>query len=198
MPDAVERTQLIGALGSRSAHPWHAACGSEVHGDTSQPHERAREGGAARWSEIVALLDLLTPDERLVPGYFRDLVAHLGAWLTEAATQLTYIAAQTYEVRDLDVDARNAEPSRRCAKSPGKGYGGMPLLHAPTCCNIGSRCEFGAIPRIYGYGRLERNTMVSICHDFGRGSPSWSTSGRARRAMSGTRRSWRAPASDQP
>ena len=70
----------------------------------------------ARWSEIVALIHMLTRDERLVPGYFRDpdwsvkdLVAHLGAWLTEAATQLTNIAARTYVPHDLDVDARNAE-----------------------------------------------------------------------------------------
>ena len=59
---------------------------------------------------------MLTRDERLVPGYFRDpdwsvkdLVAHLGAWLTEAATQLTNIAARSYVPHDLDVDARNAE-----------------------------------------------------------------------------------------
>lgn len=70
----------------------------------------------ARWSEITGLLGLLTPEERIVPGYFRDsdwtvkdLVAHLGAWLSEAATQLTSIAARSYEARDLDVDAQNAK-----------------------------------------------------------------------------------------
>jgi hypothetical protein len=70
----------------------------------------------ARWSEISALIHLLTPDERLAPGYFRDpdwsikdLLAHLGAWLEEAATQLTNIAARSYEPHDVDVDARNAD-----------------------------------------------------------------------------------------
>ncbi len=69
----------------------------------------------ARWSEITALIHVLTPDERLAPGYFRDpgwsvkdLVAHIGAWLEEAATQLTNIAARSYEPHDVDVDARNA------------------------------------------------------------------------------------------
>jgi hypothetical protein len=70
----------------------------------------------ARWSEIASLFDMLTPDERLAPGYFRDpdwsvkdLVAHLGAWLEEAATQLTSIAARSYEPHEVDVDARNAD-----------------------------------------------------------------------------------------
>jgi hypothetical protein len=70
----------------------------------------------ARWSEVTALIHMLTPDERLAPGYFRDpdwsvkdLVAHLGAWLEEAATQLTNIVARSYEPHDVDVDARNAD-----------------------------------------------------------------------------------------
>jgi hypothetical protein len=70
----------------------------------------------ARWSEITALIHMLSADERLAPGYFRDpdwsvkdLVAHLGAWLAEAATQLTNIAARSYEPHDVDIDARNAD-----------------------------------------------------------------------------------------
>jgi hypothetical protein len=70
----------------------------------------------ARWSEITSLIHLLTLDERLAPGYFRDpdwsvkdLVSHLGAWLEEAATQLTNLAARSYEPHDVDIDARNAE-----------------------------------------------------------------------------------------
>lgn len=69
----------------------------------------------ARWTEITALIQVLTPDERLAPGYFRepdwsvkDLVAHLGAWLEEAATQLTNIAARSYVAHHVDIDARNA------------------------------------------------------------------------------------------
>ena len=70
----------------------------------------------AHWSEIGALVRLLSRDERIVPGYFsdpdwtvKDLAAHLGVWLAEAATELTNIAANAYEPRDLDVDMRNAE-----------------------------------------------------------------------------------------
>jgi hypothetical protein len=70
----------------------------------------------ARWSEITALIHMLSADERLAPGYFRDpawsvkdLVAHLAAWLEEAATQLTNIAARSYEPHDVDIDARNAD-----------------------------------------------------------------------------------------
>ena len=39
----------------------------------------------------------------------KDLVAHLGAWLSEAATQLASIATRSYQARDLDVDAQNAK-----------------------------------------------------------------------------------------
>jgi hypothetical protein len=70
----------------------------------------------ARWSEITALINMLTPDERLAPGYFRDpdwsvkdLICHLGAWLEEAATQLTNMAARSYAPRDVDIDDRNAD-----------------------------------------------------------------------------------------
>jgi hypothetical protein len=45
----------------------------------------------AHWSEIGALVRLLSRDERIVPGYFRDP------------------AATAYEPRGLDVDIRNAE-----------------------------------------------------------------------------------------
>jgi hypothetical protein len=70
----------------------------------------------ARWSEITALVRILTPEERLAPGYFndpswtvKDLVAHLAAWLAEAATQLADIAALSYVPHDVNVDARNDE-----------------------------------------------------------------------------------------
>jgi hypothetical protein len=69
-----------------------------------------------RWAEITALIELLTPAERLAPGYFadpvwtvKDLVAHLGMWLTEAESQLLSIAARSYVPHDFDVERRNAE-----------------------------------------------------------------------------------------
>ena len=69
----------------------------------------------ARWAEMTALTELLTPSERLAPGYFvdpdwsaKDLIAHLGMWLTEAETQLINIAANSYEPHEFDADRRNA------------------------------------------------------------------------------------------
>jgi len=71
---------------------------------------------SSRWAEIVALVELLTPEEHLAPGYFRDpawsvkdLVAHLGWWHAEARSELLKIATQMYEPHDFDIDRRNAE-----------------------------------------------------------------------------------------
>jgi hypothetical protein len=61
------------------------------------------------------LVRRLTPEECLVPGYYRDpdwsvrdLVAHVGTWLAEAETQFERIGAGTYEGHDVDIDALNA------------------------------------------------------------------------------------------
>ena len=71
---------------------------------------------ATRWSEITALVELLTPLERRAPGYFvepdwsvKDLIAHLGWWQAEARSELRKIATRMYEAHDLDIDRRNAE-----------------------------------------------------------------------------------------
>jgi hypothetical protein len=68
------------------------------------------------WYEIAGVCRSLSPEERLEPGYYRDpdwsvkdLIAHLGMWLAAAENQIEQIGAGTYEHRDLDVDARNAE-----------------------------------------------------------------------------------------
>jgi len=67
------------------------------------------------WYEIVALVQQLTPDECLVPGYYvdpdwtvRDVVAHVGTWLAEAQSQLERMNSGTYEGHDIDVDGLNA------------------------------------------------------------------------------------------
>ena len=66
------------------------------------------------WSEIGDLIRTLTPDERLVPGYFseppwsvKDLVGHLSAWHVEARKQLLDFGAHAYLPHDVDVDERN-------------------------------------------------------------------------------------------
>ena len=84
---------------------------------TQQPHPYALEMAAeqAGWYEIVRLVGRLSPEQRLRPGYYhdpdwtvRDLVAHVGTWLAEAANQFERIAAGTYEGHDIDIDALNA------------------------------------------------------------------------------------------
>lgn len=67
------------------------------------------------WYEVVQLVGSLTPEECLEPGYYedpawtvRDVVAHLGTWLAQAALQLERIRAGTYEGHDVDIDGLNA------------------------------------------------------------------------------------------
>lgn len=69
----------------------------------------------ARWKAITAFVELLSEDERRAPGYYRDpdwsvkdLIAHFGAWMAEARTQLLDIASHSYEPREVDIDERNA------------------------------------------------------------------------------------------
>jgi hypothetical protein len=70
----------------------------------------------AGWAEITELIASLTPDERLVPGYFeeppwsvRDLVGHLSAWQSEAREQLLDMSARSYRPHDIDINRRNAQ-----------------------------------------------------------------------------------------
>jgi hypothetical protein len=67
------------------------------------------------WYEIAALVRRLAPDERLLPGYYRDpdwsvrdVVGHLGTWLAEGATQFERMWAGSYDGHDVDIDALNA------------------------------------------------------------------------------------------
>lgn len=80
-------------------------------------HPYAAEIEAERrgWYELAELVRELTADECLEPGYYRDpdwavrdVVAHLGTWLAEAAIQFERMSAGTYEGHDIDIDALNA------------------------------------------------------------------------------------------
>jgi hypothetical protein len=69
----------------------------------------------SRWKVITAFVELLSEDERLAPGYYRDpdwsvkdLIAHLGVWMAEARAQLLNIAARSYVPHEVDVEALNA------------------------------------------------------------------------------------------
>ncbi len=66
------------------------------------------------WYELAELVRVLTPEECLVAGYYRDpdwtvrdVVAHLGTWLAEGQVQFQRMRAGTYEGHDLDIDALN-------------------------------------------------------------------------------------------
>jgi hypothetical protein len=95
--------------------------------ETSRHHPYAAELEAERlgWYEIVALVRSLTPDECLVPGYYRDpdwsvrdLVAHLGTWLAQAEVEFEQITAGTYRPHEVDVDALNAALLESMADQP--------------------------------------------------------------------------------
>jgi len=67
------------------------------------------------WYELARLVRELAPEERHVPGYYRDpdwsvrdVVGHLGTWLAEGAAQFEQMWAGTYDGHDVDVDALNA------------------------------------------------------------------------------------------
>ena len=81
-----------------------------------EAHAAEVELERSRWKAITAFVDLLTPAERLAPGYYadpawsvKDLIAHLGAWMAEARVQLLDISARSYVPHEVDVEARNAE-----------------------------------------------------------------------------------------
>jgi hypothetical protein len=71
---------------------------------------------ASQWAEIKGLVELLTPEERIAPGYFRDpdwtikdLVVHLGWWHGQARAELLKIATRMYEAHDFEIERHNAE-----------------------------------------------------------------------------------------
>jgi hypothetical protein len=79
------------------------------------PFAAQMEAERQRWYSMAELVRSLTPAECVEPGYqrdpdwtVRDLVAHLGTWLAEAATQFERIRAGTYAGHDVDVEAINA------------------------------------------------------------------------------------------
>ena len=82
---------------------------------TDTPYAADLDAEERGWYEIAEMVRTCLPDERLLPGYYRDpdwslrdLVGHLGTWLAEAATQFERMLAGTYEGHDVDIDALNA------------------------------------------------------------------------------------------
>ena len=124
---------------------------------------------ASRWVEIMALVDLLTPDERTAPGYFvnpdwsiKDLVAHLGWWQAEARSELLKIATRMYEPHDFDIDRRNAEIPGR-PQEPALGSRlvtshGRPRVDARSLVRHGRAIDRG---QPVGPARPAQSTMAS-------------------------------------
>jgi hypothetical protein len=66
-----------------------------------------------RWAELCDAIRDVPPDRLLQPGVTpnwtgKDLLAHLGCWMAEAACMLEQIRFGTYEERRVDLDAMNA------------------------------------------------------------------------------------------
>ena len=66
----------------------------------------------AAWAELHELLEPLSPEEKELDGYYpgwsvKDLMAHYGDWMAEAATMLERKRLGTYTGWDGDTDALN-------------------------------------------------------------------------------------------
>ncbi|MEA2545011.1 MAG: hypothetical protein QOI09_284, partial [Chloroflexota bacterium] len=77
----------------------------------NHPYLAEIEHERERWTEVIALCRTLEPEQRLMPGYYRDpdwsikdMVSHIGTWLAEAEIQLFRIEAGTYVEEELDID----------------------------------------------------------------------------------------------
>lgn len=89
---------------------------SDAPGPPGATHISAIESERARWYELMGLVRVLSPEECLAPGYYRDpvwsvrdLIGHVGTWLAEAEVQLMRINAGTYEGHVVDIDALNGQ-----------------------------------------------------------------------------------------
>jgi hypothetical protein len=67
------------------------------------------------WEELWGLVSSLTPEERERPGYYpddrwsvKDMVAHIGTWMAQAAAIIAQVRANTHRPDELDIDAMNA------------------------------------------------------------------------------------------
>jgi Mycothiol maleylpyruvate isomerase N-terminal domain len=82
----------------------------------AHPYRTELEAERRGWYELVRLVGLLTVDERLTPGYYRDpewtvrdVVGHLGTWMAQAEVMLEQLSAGTYQGHDVDIDGLNAQ-----------------------------------------------------------------------------------------
>jgi hypothetical protein len=97
----------------------------QAAGDGRRPYGDAVDAERRGWYELVELVRVLTREECLEPGYYRDpdwtvrdLVAHLGTWLAEAQVQFERMRAGTYQGHVIDVDGLNARFLEAMAGQP--------------------------------------------------------------------------------
>ncbi|MDQ3871813.1 MAG: hypothetical protein M3301_09395 [Chloroflexota bacterium] len=102
---------------SAATGPGDAATGpaTTLRAPRDHPYRAEIEAERRGWYELAALVRSLTPEECLVPGYYRDpdwavrdVAAHLGTWLAEAQVQFERLSAGTYEGHEVDIDGLNA------------------------------------------------------------------------------------------
>lgn len=85
--------------------------GSDDRGPVTSSELMAAED--AGWYELHELVDSLTPDEAVRPGYYEegwsasDLLGHVGSWLAAGGAVLERIRAGTYQREEIDIDAWN-------------------------------------------------------------------------------------------
>lgn len=78
----------------------------------SDPKRELCRAEDAGWAEFRELIGRLSPSQVLEPGYqddgsVKDLIAHMGDWMAEAATVLCQIHQRTFTKWEGDVDALN-------------------------------------------------------------------------------------------
>ena len=113
-------------MGTHVEHRTGAAAAAAVEAPPQgHPYAEDIEAERAGWYEMVGLVRQLTPEECLLPGYYRDpdwtvrdMVGHLGTWLAEAEIQFERMIGGTYEGHDIDVDALNASFLEAMAGEP--------------------------------------------------------------------------------
>jgi hypothetical protein len=95
--------------------PRHETASPASMPGPGHPYAAEIEAERVGWYEFLDLVRSLSPDECLVPGYYRDpdwsvrdVAGHIGTWLAEAEVQFEQIAVGTYAGHDIDIDALNA------------------------------------------------------------------------------------------
>jgi hypothetical protein len=141
------------------------------------PFDAEIEAERAGWDELLELIHTLDPVEIARPGYYRDpdwsvvdLVAHLGMWLAEVGIQLERIRAGTYQWKDVDIDALNAEFLSGMHGQPWSVVLTQARHRVTGCSKSGMRCPSeGTMQR----GGWQRRVLTSTASILAASAPGW-------------------------